>query len=100
MQLEPHERRGKRSAVHDAAFVARRRIRIAQMPLQGQDLPQEFHIAPRERQNAEARTQLLRAAMMLVEQPERNEEGTEKDRIAERLRIALERAPVVVDGRK
>ena len=67
------------------------------MPLQHQDLPQELHIAARERKNAEAGPELFRAAVMLVEQPERNQQRAEQDRIAERLGIALERAPIAVD---
>jgi hypothetical protein len=74
VQLEPHERRRKCRAVHDAALVARRRIRIAQMPLEHQDLPQKLHIAARERQNAESRAKVFRPAMVLVEQSQRNQQ--------------------------
>ena len=74
MKLEPHQRGGKRGAVHDAALVARRGIRIAEMPLQHQDLPKELDVAARERQRAEPRSELFRSAVMLVEEPERNQE--------------------------
>ena len=70
------------------------------MPLQHQDLPQELDVAARERQDAEARAELFRAAVMLVEQPERNQQRAEKNRVAERLGIALERASIVVDRRE
>ena len=68
------------------------------MPLQHQNLPQELHVAARERQNAEAGSEIFRAAVVLVEQPERNQQRAEQDRVAERLGIALERAPIAVDG--
>ena len=68
------------------------------MPLQHQNLPEELHVAARERKNAEPRAELFRAAVMLIEQPERNQQRAEKDRIAERLGIALERAAIGVDG--
>ena len=50
--------------MHGRALVAHRRVHIAKMTLKLQNLPQEFHIAPRKRKNAEARAQLLRAAML------------------------------------
>ena len=97
MKLEPRECRRESGAVHDAALVPRRRIRIAQVPLQHQDLPEELDVAARERQDAESGAELLRAAVMLIEEAERNQERAEEDRVAERLGIALERAPVIVD---
>ena len=72
--------------MHDRALVPRRRVRVAQMALQHQDLPQELDVAPRERKDAEARAQLFRAAMMLLEQPERDEQRAEQDGIARALR--------------
>ena len=55
--------------MHDGAFVTRRCVRVAEMALQHEDLPQELYVAARERKDAEARTQLLGTAVMLLEQP-------------------------------
>ena len=58
----------------DRAFMPSRCILIAKMPLQHENLPQEFDVSPRQRKYAEPRAQLLRAAVMLIEQPERDQE--------------------------
>jgi hypothetical protein len=84
--------------MHDASFVPRRGVRVAEMPLQHQNLSKKFDIAARERQNAEARAEIFRPAVVLIEQSERNEKRAEKYCIAERLGVAFERTPVIIDG--
>ena len=97
MKLEPREGRWKRGTVHDTALVPGRCVRIAEMPLQHEDLPQELDVAAGERQNAEAGSKVLRAAVMLIEQPQRNEQRSEQNCIAERFGLPFERAAIVVD---
>ena len=97
MKLEPHEGRRKGATVHDTALVPGRRVRIAQMPLQHEDLPQELDVPAGERQNTEARAEVFRAAVMLIEQAERNEQRAEQNGISKRFGIPLERTAIVVD---
>ena len=59
-------------------------------------LPQELHVAPREREYAEPRAQFFGSAVMLIEKPERDEQRSQQDGVRQRLRVLS--AAVAVEG--
>ena len=71
VKLEPGKGARKGAAMRHGSLLPNGRVDIPKVALQHENLPQVLDVATRERQDAKARPQFLRAGMMLVQEPDR-----------------------------
>ena len=79
------------------ALGARIRAKVAQTPLQSQDLMEPLHVAARQRQGPKARDGRSLFSRQLSRESERDEEAAEKDGVREALRHRVVLSPVGVE---
>ncbi len=79
MKLEPGDRAGEATAMHHGALVPGRRVQVSEVSLNHENLTQVVHVASSERQYAEAGAKLLCAAVMLIQEPEREQQRSQQE---------------------